>query len=399
MEYNNLILIVDDDIDFANFIYDVANTLNFSCKVTTNSHDFMNSYDSSVKLIFMDLNIPDMDGIELLRFIETKKYDTDIILMSGVDKRIIDSAKEFAISKGLSVVNSFQKPIRLVELEDMLKKFTRPKSPKIENKSEAKQVAFTVTENEIIQAIRQDNFIVFYQPKVEIPTEKFIGVEAVIRWQHPLYGLILPDQFVPLAESSGLIEEITRLNITRAIKEISAIKRQIDFDFMLSLNLSPFSLHDLTFPDKFMNLINQFSIKPENIIFEITETGLLKEISSVLDIFTRLRLKKIQLSIDDFGTGYAMMQHLKLIPATEIKIDKSFIQNMFELDSAQVTVKKIIEIGHELGMKVTAEGVETVEQLQSLKELQCDIAQGYYYSKPIPISELVDWINHHNHVT
>jgi EAL domain-containing protein (putative c-di-GMP-specific phosphodiesterase class I) len=394
MEDNNFILIIDDDVDFANFLYDVAKTLNLNCKVTTNSNDFMNAYHSSVTLIFMDLNIPNIDGIELLRFVETKKFETDIILMSGVDKRILDSAKEFAISKGLSVVSSFQKPIRLAELEDILKKFTCPKSPKIEKKPIIKHAEFKVTKEEITQAIQRDDFVVFYQPKIEIATDKLIGVEALIRWKHPLHGLIFPDQFISIVESFGLIEEITWLNIIRAIKEMSTIKRKIGFSFMLSLNLSPYALHDLTFPDKFLNLINQFSINPEDIIFEITETGLLKELSSVLDIFTRLRLKNIQLSIDDFGTGYAMMQQLKLIPATEIKIDKSFVQNMFELDSARVTVKKIIEMGHELGMKVTAEGVETREQLQALRELQCDIAQGYYYSSPIPITTLIDWINH-----
>lgn len=211
---------------------------------------------------------------------------------------------------------------------------------------------------------------------------------------HPQYGLIFPDQFISLAESFGLIDEITWLVIKIAVKEIPSLKRQIGFSCMLSLNLSPYSLQDLAFPDKLLSLINQSGINPENIILEITETGLLNELSSALDIFTRLRLKKIQLSIDDFGTGYAMMQQLKLIPATEIKIDKSFIQSMLEIDSARVTVKKIIEMGHELGMKVIAEGVETLEQLQYLKSLQCDVAQGYYYSKPVPITELVNWINH-----
>lgn len=163
---------------------------------------------------------------------------------------------------------------------------------------------------------------------------------------------------------------------------------------MISLNLSPYSLQDITFPDKLLAVIADANINPENIILEVTETLLLKELSSALDIFTRLRLKNIHLSIDDFGTGYAMMQQLKLIPATEIKIDKSFVHSMLVSDASNVTVKKIIEMGHELGMKVVAEGVETKEQLHALRDLQCDIAQGFLYSKPIAMDELINWINH-----
>jgi len=340
----------------------------------------------------MDLNIPNIDGIELLRFVEDKKFKTDVILMSGVDKRVLESAKEFAISKGLSVVGSIQKPVRLADLEEILKKSMAPKSEIPEKKPHEDKNTFTVTKEELMRAIEKNEFVVFYQPKVGIAVEKLLGVEALVRWRHPQQGLIFPDQFIPQAESFGLIEEISWLIIKIAITEMSSLKDKIGHSIMLSLNLSPHSLHDLSFPDKVLAIIQQSTIGPENIIFEITETGLLKELSNALDIFTRLRLKNIQLSIDDFGTGYAMMQQLKLIPATEIKVDKSFVQNMLNVDSSRVVVKKTIEIGHELGMKVIAEGVETLEQLQYLKELQCDVAQGYYYSKPVPMDELTKWM-------
>lgn len=387
------ILIVDDDIDFSNFINDVAKTLKLNCTVANNSEDFIKFYDPSVTLIFMDLNIPNMDGIELLRLVESQKTTADIILMSGEDKRVLETAKEFAISIGLSVVASFSKPVRLAELENILKNCTAPKPPKKDKEVVAPPRKLDITEELLIIAIQNKEFLVYYQPKVEIQTQKLIGVEALVRWQHPHYGLIFPDQFIPQSESFNLIDELTWIVIKKAVTQIESLKTRIGFSLMVSFNLSPYSLHDLSYPDKLLEIITEANMKPENIILEVTETGLLKELSSALDIFTRLRLKNIHLSIDDFGTGYAMMQQLKLIPATEIKIDKSFVKTMLESDESKITVKKIIEMGHELGMTVVAEGVETKEQLQALHELQCDIAQGYFYSKPIPIDELISWIN------
>lgn len=392
MQNETKILVIDDDVDLTDFIYTVAHDLNLNCIVANNADDFIRYYDSSITHIFMDLNIPNMDGIELLRFVESKNSTTAIILMSGVDMRILQSAKEFAIAKGLSVIGHFQKPIRLKELEDILKNCT---ATKIENKQkhDIDTTELEITKGALLHATHYDEFVIFYQPKVDIKTQKLIGVEVLIRWQHPKLGLIYPEKFISLAESTGLIDAITWIVIKKAVKEIKLIKQKIDFSLMISFNLSPHSLHDLHFPDKLMTIITEANINPDNIILELTETGLLKEISSALDILTRLRLKKFQLSIDDFGTGYAMMQQLKLIPATEIKIDKSFVLSMLESDASKVSVKKITEMGHELGMKVTAEGVETKAHLQAAHDLKCDIAQGSYYSKPVPINELINWIN------
>lgn len=393
MENENNILIIDDDVDFANFIYDVSVSMNLKCKVTNNSEDFIKSYDQSVTLIFMDLNIPNIDGIELLRHIEGLGTKSDIILMSGVDKRVLESARDFAVSKGLSVVGHFQKPVRLSELEDLLKKSTAPRLPKVEKKLVADPKKIEITKEALIQAIHNNEYVVYYQPKIDIKTKKIVGVEALIRWKHPQHGMIFPDQFIPLAESSGLITDITWNIIRNGVKEIESIKRKIGFSLIVSFNLSPHSLHDLTFPDKLVSILTEASSNAQNTVLEVTETGLLKELSSALDIFTRLRLKNIRLSIDDFGTGYAMMQQLQLIPATELKVDKSFVQSMLKSENSKVTVKKIIEMGHELDMKVVAEGVETKEHLQALGELNCDIAQGYYFSKPLSLDDLVNWIN------
>jgi EAL domain-containing protein (putative c-di-GMP-specific phosphodiesterase class I) len=156
-----------------------------------------------------------------------------------------------------------------------------------------------------------------------------------------------------------------------------------------------FSLRDLSYTDRFMSMVKDAGIEAERVTLEITESGLIKEQSSTLDVLTRLRMKQVKLSIDDFGTGYAMMQQLKLVPATELKIDKSFVQNMLVSDSDRVMVQKTIEIGHELCMGVVAEGVETLEQLEFLRRSGCDRIQGYLFSRALPMEQLVGWVKRH----
>lgn len=393
MEKNIHIIVMDDDRDYANFICDVTQGLGMISSVSTNLDEFMQIFNPDFSLVFLDLNIPGTDGIELLKLIETNHPQCNVILMSGVEDRILESAEAFAKSIGLSVIGRFQKTIRLADLEQLIEKCTYSFPTKTKPAPKIESSEFIITKEELIHAIKNDEIVVYYQPKIDIATRGLYGVEALVRWQHPLHKLTFPDQFIGLAESFGLIDDLSWVIYKKAIHQIGELQNQLGFPFKLSLNLSPYSLNDMDFPVKFTTFIEQSSMSPEHIILEITESGLMNELSNALAIFTRLRLKNIQLSIDDFGTGYSMMQQLKIVPANEIKIDKSFVQNMFTENSARVTVQKVIEIGHELGMKVVAEGVETKEQLQFLQMHHCDIAQGYYFSKAITINELQSWIN------
>jgi len=161
---------------------------------------------------------------------------------------------------------------------------------------------------------------------------------------------------------------------------------------MLSINESVYSLRNLKFPDILASLAEKHGIAPSSVTIEITESGLIKELSNTLDILTRLRMKGFNLSIDDFGTGYAMMQQLKVIPATELKIDRSFISDMHRNERDRVIVQKTIEMGHELGIHIIAEGVESTEQLDFLQLKGCDSAQGYLFSRPLPPNEMVSWL-------
>jgi EAL domain-containing protein (putative c-di-GMP-specific phosphodiesterase class I) len=241
-------------------------------------------------------------------------------------------------------------------------------------------------------AIERNELILHYQPQIDIATGRILGLEALVRWQHPERGLIFPNDFISRAEELGLIDELGWLVMDRGMSEVGQFANGDGKNPMLSLNASVYSLYDLKFPDTLVSLAEKHGISLGDITIEVTESGLIEELSRTLDILTRLRMKQVKLSIDDFGTGYAMMQQLQNIPATELKIDKSLVQDIHDKDTDRILIQKTIEMAHELGMQVIGEGVETQEQLDFLRLKGCDGVQGYLFTRALPPEELVDWL-------
>jgi EAL domain-containing protein (putative c-di-GMP-specific phosphodiesterase class I)/CheY-like chemotaxis protein len=382
------ILVIDDDADVGEFIFTVAQSMNFRCTATTSAVEFMAALHPEVTLVMVDLMMPEMDGVELLRWLGQQQCKAGILLMSGFDKRVLETAEVLAKSLGLAVVGRLQKPFRLTELEKMLASHATTDVTSIF----AQRPPIAITENDLQRAIDRNEFVLHYQPQVDIATGRIVGLEALVRWQHPELGLVFPDSFIGKAESFGLIDQLGWLVVHRGLAEFPRFALKDGSFPTLSLNVSVHSLTDLKFPDTYVALTGKYGVPPESTILEITESGLIENLSSALDILMRLRMKRVQLSIDDFGTGYSMMQQLRNVPATELKIDKSFVQEMHEKNGARVVVQKTIEIGHELGMKVLAEGVETAEQLEFLRANNCDLAQGYFFSRPLPVPDLLAWL-------
>ncbi len=204
--------------------------------------------------------------------------------------------------------------------------------------------------------------------------------------------MILPENFIARVEALGLIGKLCWNTAEMAMTEAKQFLDRDGNPLRLSINVSMISLHDLEFPDAFLNLANKYDFPADRIALEITETSLISELSRTLDVLTRLRMKNFHLSIDDFGSGYAMMRQLQHVPANELKIDKSIVEKMHQNESDRVMVEKIIEMGHELNMEVMAEGVMTQEQLEMLRQKGCDGAQGFLFSHALPADELMTWL-------
>jgi EAL domain-containing protein (putative c-di-GMP-specific phosphodiesterase class I)/CheY-like chemotaxis protein len=382
------ILVIDDEVDVGELVCAAAQAMGFECTATTDAKTFLDALTPDTTLILIDLLMPEMDGIELLRLLGERRCRAGIVLMSGIGKRTMESAEQLAEVLGLSIVGSLQKPFRLADLEEVLARITEPAALPM-----AQPCAPHITQNEELRrAVERNEFVLHYQPLIEIATGRVTGVEALVRWQHPEQGLIFPDNFIGCMEKLGLIDELGWIVVNRGMSEVGQFADGDGKALMLSLNTSVYSLHDLKFPDVFVSLAEEHGISPGNVTIEITESGLIEELSRTLDILTRLRMKQVKLSIDDFGTGYAMMQQLKNIPATELKIDMSFVHGMSGNDRDRIMVQKTIELGHDLGMRVVGEGVETEEQLEFLRANGCNIAQGYLFSRALPAREMMGWL-------
>jgi EAL domain-containing protein (putative c-di-GMP-specific phosphodiesterase class I)/CheY-like chemotaxis protein len=382
------ILVIDDEGDIGELITTVARSMGFQCDATNEAITFLEKLSPDTNLVLLDLIMPEMDGIELLRLLGKRKCKAGIILMSGLGVRTIESAEKFAQVLGLFIVGHLQKPFRPIDLVEMLQKLPKlePPSAILPNHQPP------IQREEFQSALQHNEFVVYYQPQIDTLSGQVIGVEALVRWRHPQRGLIFPDGFIGRMERLGLIDELGWFVANRAISEVGKFINGSGKALSISLNASIYSLCNLDFPDTLVSIAEHNGVSHENVTVEITETGLIEKLSSTLDTLTRLRMKGVKVSVDDFGSGYATMKQFKNIPATELKIDKSFVLEMISSERDRIMVQKTIEMGHELGMHVIAEGVETPEQLYLLRSYGCDSVQGYLFTRPIPAMELMSWL-------
>jgi diguanylate cyclase (GGDEF)-like protein/PAS domain S-box-containing protein len=244
---------------------------------------------------------------------------------------------------------------------------------------------------ELRSAIENDQLLLYVQPKIDLHTGKVHGVESLLRWQHPRHGLMLPDDFVPQAEQSGLIMPLSLWVMKNALEiRKHCIASKLVHD--IAVNVSVRNLHDSKFPTKVERLLEESGCDPGWLRIEITETAIMADPARALTVLNALNAMGIRLSIDDFGTGYSSLAHLKQMPVDELKIDKSFVSGMLEDENDAVIVRSIIDLAHNIGIRVVAEGVESQEIYDRLKEMGCDAAQGYYMCAPMTDESLSEWI-------
>lgn len=376
----NRLLVLDDDPDVCAFVAQAAASVGYEAASATDFDEFQAKLAPEVCLVVLDLMMPEVDGIQVLRYLSDQRYQSEIILISGYDKKVLMVAAQLARALALNVRASLQKPIKLAELQEILARRSEP-SREAPARSASKEGRFD--DESLRRAIAEDQLLMHYQPQYHVQTRKLAGVEALVRWQHPARGLLLADAFIGAFESAGLVDELTWI----VVRKVLADKKAWDSDaprVPISLNISAHSLRDLSLPEKLLAVIADNGGTPSDFVLEITESGLVRELHTALDILARMRLKKLHLSIDDFGTGYAMLHQLQRIPARELKLDMEFVQSMLTDESSDIIVKKTLELAHDLDMRVVAEGVETPEQLSRLSQYGCDVVQGYLLGRPGP---------------
>ena len=245
--------------------------------------------------------------------------------------------------------------------------------------------------SELREAIQADQLCLYYQPQIDHKTQRVVGVEALVRWNHPLRGFLTPDQFIPLAEEGGLIGPLTHWVLQSALACHVALG-QAGHRLNMAVNLSARNLHDMDLPATVERLLAASGVDPHQLTLEITESAVMANPSDGLGILTQLDRMGIKLAIDDYGTGYSSLAYLKRLPVDELKIDKSFVMDMENNENDAVIVRSTIDLAHNLGLRVTAEGVESQEVWDTLSILGCDQSQGYFMSRPMPADRLEAWL-------
>jgi EAL domain-containing protein (putative c-di-GMP-specific phosphodiesterase class I)/FixJ family two-component response regulator len=377
------ILILDDDAAVGQTIQWIAESLGFEAEFVTRPDEFFGRLERiNPDIITIDLIMPELDGVEIMRLLGERKCHAKIVISSGMGTRVLDAAQRSATEHGLSIAGVVSKPISKEALRALVGEGSERNLPETDSLTSAPITELEVTPQDLQSALDHHEFVLFYQPKIECKSGSLAGFEALVRWQHPGNDMIMPDRFIRIAEQSGLIDALTEQVFYQSIEWFS--ESFPGSERKLSLNISARSLVDLYQVDKLSKICSMYQIAPERIVIELTETSAMGDSVLSLDLMTRFRVKGFQLSIDDFGTGYSSMVQLVRLPFSEIKVDKSFVMNAQKSQESRNVIKSVIDLGHSLGLQVTAEGVEDQQTLNYLISQGCDFAQGYLIARPMP---------------
>ena len=346
----------------------------------------MRTLSAPVDVIVSDLDMPGMDGVEFIRHLGSRHLASALVLASGMDPALIGSVEAMARVQGLQVLGTLQKPIRQDELELALRHYIPYVRSDIESRPEA------VTEELLRAAINAREIIAYFQPKVRIDDGRMAGAEVLARWPHPEHGMIEPSRFIPLAERDGLIEPLTWLMLESAMQQ-ARCWHDAGRDWTLSVNLSLNHLEQTDVADRIAKLADEHGVPHERIVLEVTESLAAVKLAPILGNLARLRMKGFGVAIDDYGTGYSSLEQLSRIPFTELKIDRSFVTGASHRATLRTILGSSIELARQLKLESVAEGVETEADLQLLRELGCDLAQGQLISPPLSAEKFALWIS------
>lgn len=332
---------------------------------------------AAISVIVCDLSMPDIDGIQFLRWLAERDCKVPIILLSGVDERLLHSAEHLAIQYQLHVLGRTSKPPSPGDFQRLLLRVNRRVG---QPNDESLDPDFPQPD---VSAALESKIMLHYQPKVSLEDGSVVGFEGLLRWRPELNIGFSPFSFVRAAESSVLIARLTMKICELAARDMSRWSEQGAYP-KVSLNMSALNLEEVDIPERMAAVFDKSNVDAGRLMFELTETSVLRYLGVSLDVLTRLRLMGIALSLDDFGTGYASLEKLILMPFNEVKLDRSFIVGARHSEDTLIVLKAAVEMAHQLKLSVVAEGVETGDDLRKAISAGCDIAQGFLFSPAVP---------------
>lgn len=383
------VLLVDDDPFVLELLHHQLNHLSIgdvsSCEDAARALDLINGAHDDYDLLFCDLNMPGMDGVEFVRHLAERRYGGGVVLISGEDPRTLATVKQIARARKLDVLGALTKPVGQAALRRVLGKAGRHSAGEARRGERRRYSAA-----ELREALAAHQLVNHYQPQIDLVNGAMVGVETLVRWSHPRDGLVYPDQFITTAEDHGLIDDLTQGVLEGALRQVRDWHRE-GLNPLISVNVSMDNLTALDFPDSVAAALARAQVPARRIILEVTESQLPRDRVTLLDIVTRLRLKRIGLSIDDFGTGHSSLAQLRDIPFDELKLDRSFVHGAARKPALRTIVESNVHMAQELGMRVVAEGVEDDDDWHCIRNAGCHVAQGWFMARAMPGPALSAW--------
>lgn len=357
---------------------------------TANGHEalaLLAKLDPQPDVILTDLNMPGMDGIEFIRHVGLARNGASLIVVSALERNLLASVATMAKAYGVHLLGFVEKPVTSRKLEELLRR--APVAARAEDSPPAPPPPLAL--EEILHGLDADEFEPHFLPKVEIATRRVLGAEALARWNHPRFGVLLPHAFLNAIESAGRIDSLFRQILEKATLACRRM-RDLRLETLICVNLSREQLSDFTLVDVITSAVARAGVEPRDLVFEIGESAASANPGPALENLARLRMKGYTLAIDNFGTGYASLEQLMRIPFDELKLDGSLVRQAHTGGPARVILESSIEITRKLDITAVAEGIETQADWDMIASLGCDAAQGYYIARPLAVDDLVQWL-------
>lgn len=382
------VLILDDDPGVGRIFAIVSNQAGMEAKAVTEAEEFfLELRNWSPTHVVVDLIMPCMDGVQVLQRLAEMECDASVCVTSGAGSRVLKAAKQSAIEHGLVEPHALQKPVSIAEIEAFLADTSH-----IRRQAKRKAAAENpkITAQDLRLALDRRELFLAYQPIISCPDHKVRGFEALVRWMHPEHGLIMPDAFISISESTGLIHELTNRVVDIGLRWLKS--DPVLDGKSLSVNISAKSFDDSKLPDRLGAAAQIAGVDPNQLILEVTESATMEDELLALDLFTRLRVKGFRVSIDDYGMGTSSLALLARLPFSEVKVDRSFAMEATESEDAKKIIRSTVDLSKSLDLEVVTEGVETEACLAFLDSIGCSFAQGYYIARPMAGDQAIEWV-------
>ena len=339
-------------------------------------------------VIFCDIDMEPMDGIEVLRHLDDRAYVGSMVLMSGTDAQLIASVGRLLSTYRLDFRGFIDKPLERDRVANILEAVVGTDAPEAVTEP---VLDAHISRDGLQRGLREGRVELYAQPKVRLDTEAVVGAELLLRWRNDDGSFISPLVIIPAAEDAGLMDEVTTAVFRRACEHVRNWQSE-GLVLDVSVNVSTSNLRNLRLPDLLDAVTRDGGVDSHHFVLEVTESRLIEDLNKSLDVVGRLYLKGFRFSIDDFGTGYSNFSTLMQLPLSEIKIDRSLVQSAPQGKIPRAVLASSASVAKSLGVHVTAEGVENATEWELVKELGCDIVQGYYVSAPMAAEKLPDWV-------